>query len=489
MSITLVTLGSLLIAVAWNILFWDRTYGISVPIFSAIVICVLLLYSKPRLSKAKPTLFIHLLLLIYLSVCAACYRNYLILYAAIPAVFLGLGAVAFAGQEGYAFSNFIGVFESLIKMTFAGILTAPKALGQIVNKLSRNGKASKTTLKVLVGILISIPFLAIFAGLFTSADPVFSGYVSDFFEFIWEPEIFERAAVILLMWFIFCGYLYRVAKNTSLQSHLSRTEPKRNFDGIIVFVFLIMNNLLFLGFIIIQLGYLFGGKAVIRNTSFTYAEYTHKGFYEFWAAVLLVSAIILYTEYKLRDQQGPLRQMVNFAWVALIVQTLVIIASGLKRISVYEQAYGYTYLRILVALFLLWVAGFFLLFVFKIFQKRSACWLVSAGLSLAFVFLVFVSSFSIDRYIARKNIDRYLNHGREIDMDYLSYLSTDAYPEILRLKNQAKDEHIKRSASIILRQQRETADKNLEHWASWNLSFHRVENHAPSVGLTAEADQ
>jgi len=352
MPIIAVTLGCLLISVIWNILFWDRSYGISMPIFAAIVISFLLWFKRTSLSKAKLTLSIHLFLLAYLSICVFCYRNNLILYATIPTTFLGLGAIVFIGQEGYLFSNCVGVVESLVKKIFGAIFAAPDAIGEAFNKLTGTGKASRAAIKVFIGILVSIPFLVVFTWLFTSADPIFEKHLRNFFDFIWHPDLFKRGAVIIFMWFLLCGYHARTAKDSSLESYLNRTKPKQNYDGIIVFVFLLMNNFLFLSFIIIQLEYLFGGAEVIRNTPFTYAEYAHRGFYEFWATVILVSIIIIYTDYRLREQKGYVRRIVEYAWIAMVCQTFVIIASGFKRILVYEEAYGYTYLRILVALFL-----------------------------------------------------------------------------------------------------------------------------------------
>lgn len=475
MSVIAATLGCLLISVIWNILFWDRSYGISMPIFAAVVISFLLWLKRTSLSKARLTLSIHLFLLAYLSICVSCYRNSLILYAAIPTTFLGLGALVFIGQEGYLFSNCVGVVESLVKKIFGAIFAAPDAIGEAFNKLTGTGKASRATIKVFIGILVSIPFLVVFTWLFTSADPIFEEHLRNFFDFIWEPDLFKRGAVIIFMWFLLCGYLARTAKDSSLESYLNRTKPKQDYDGIIVFVFLLMNNLLFLFFIIIQLEYLFGGAEVIKNTPFTYAEYAHRGFYEFWATVILVSIIIIYTDYRLREQKGHVRRIVEYAWIAMACQTFVIIASGIKRILVYEEAYGYTYLRILVALFLLWMAGTFVLFILKIIRMKSLSWLISGGLCLAFVFLVFVSTFSIDKFIARKNIDRYLKQGKELDIEYLSCLSTDAYSEIERLTMETKDEEIQTSAENVLLQLRETAEKNLQHWASWNLSLSKVE--------------
>ena len=475
MTSTAVVPGCLLISFIWNILFWNRSYGISMPVFAAIVISFLLWFKRTSLSKVKLTLSIHLFLLAYLSICVCCHRNSLIRYATIPTTFLGLGAIVFIGQEGYLFSNCTGVIESLVKTIFGAIFAAPDAISEAFTKITGTGKASRSAIKISIGVLVSIPFLLVFTWLFTSADPIFKKHLRDVFDFIWQPDIFKRGAVIIFMWFFLCGYLARSVKDSSLESYLDRTEPKQNYDGIIVFVFLLMNNLLFLSFIIIQLEYLFAGAEVIKNTSFTYAEYAHKGFYEFWATVILVSIILLYTDHRLREQKGHVRRIVQCAWIAMVCQTFVIIASGFKRILVYEKAYGYTYLRILVALFLLWMAGAFMLFILKIIRRKSLSWLISSGLCLAFVFLLFVSTFSIDRFIARKNVDRYLKQNKELDTEYLSRLSTDAYPEIKRLRMETKDEDIRYSAENILLQLHETAEKDLQHWASWNLSLSKVE--------------
>ena len=46
MSIIAATLACLLISFIWNILFWDRSYGISVPIFAAVAISILLWFKN-----------------------------------------------------------------------------------------------------------------------------------------------------------------------------------------------------------------------------------------------------------------------------------------------------------------------------------------------------------------------------------------------------------------------------------------------------------
>ena len=226
MSAIAVALGCLLISIVWNIFFWDRSYGISMPVFAALVIAFLLWLKRTSLSKAKLTLSIHIFIIAYLSICVVCYRNSLILYAAIPSTLLGLATMVFVGRQSYSFSNCVGVLEYLLKTIFCAIFAAPNTIGQAFNKLTGTGKASRSAVKVFIGILFSLPFLILFTWLFTSADPIFEKYLKKLFDFIWQPELLTRATVIIFMWFLFCGYLTRSSKHSSLDSYLNRTKTK-----------------------------------------------------------------------------------------------------------------------------------------------------------------------------------------------------------------------------------------------------------------------
>jgi len=471
MFILVVTFSCLIVSLACNLLFWGKTFGVSVPLFAAIVAAFILWLKRNNLSRSKFTMSVLVLFLAYLSVCAACYRNILIFYATVPTIMFALGAMVFVGREGFSFVNCIGVLESIIKTVIGAVNMLPETFYKTVKKVLRIEGDSGVFRKVLLGIAVSIPFLILFACLFTSADPVFEGQLKDFLSMIWKPEVWLRAVTIIIMWNLLCGYLRRGGKVRSLQSCVDRSKPKKSFEGIVVFVFLLLNNLLFFVFILIQLEYLFGGEDVIRNTDYTYAEYLHRGFYEFWATVILVSLIIVCTGRRLKEQKGVIRSMVDLSWIAMLAQTFVIIASGFKRILAYEEAYGYSYFRILVALFLLFMAGVFVLFIFKIILRKSLAWLISCGICLAFAFLILVSTFSIDNYIAEKNVTRYLAENKELDLDYLSSLSSDAYPQIERLATESKDALVRKDARKILKQMEVDANTKLKHWASWNRSL------------------
>ncbi|MCF7956084.1 MAG: DUF4173 domain-containing protein [Phycisphaerae bacterium] len=474
MFILIVTLGCLFVSILCNLLFWGRTFGVSMPLFMVIVAAFVLWLKRKDLCRSKFTLTVLLLFLAYLSACVVCYRNILILYATVPTIMFGLAAMLFVGREGFSFVNCIGVVESILKSAIGAVIILPETFYKTFKKVLRIEGDSGAFRKVILGVLVSIPFLILFSCLFTSADPVFEGQLKDFLAMVWKAELWLRGVTVILLWNLLCGYLRRGGKVHSLQSRVDRIEPKRSFEGIVVFVFLLLNNILFFVFILIQLEYLFGGEAVVRNTDYTYADYVHKGFYEFWATVILVSLIIICTGRRLKEQKGIVRSMVELLWIAMIGQTFVMIASGFKRILAYEDAYGYSYFRILVGLFLLFMAGVFALFIFKIILRKSLAWLISCGICLAFVFLIFVSTFSIDKFIAEKNVARWLDQKKDLDIEYLGNLSTDAYSQIERIAIESDSKTIRKQAREILKKMSDDAEIQLQHWVSWNLSMSKA---------------
>src|SRR5262249_42644169 len=116
---------------------------------------------------------------------------------------------------------------------------------------------------------------------------------------------------------------------------------------------------------------------------------------------------------------------------ALCVMTLVVLASALKRLGLYEHAFGFTRLRFLVHAQLLWLGAPFLALL-AAGPARPPPPLprpvraLSAAAALAFAFS------DPDSWIADHNVDRYERTGH-IDVSYLAELGPDAAPVLDRL--------------------------------------------------------
>jgi len=117
----------------------------------------------------------------------------------------------------------------------------------------------------------------------------------------------------------------------------------------------------------------------------------------------------------------------------LCLFTLVIVASALSRMWAYEQAYGFTQLRLLVSVCELWLGVVVLLIMIAgIDLRRPSRWLPGVVVGAAVAALIGIAVLNPDRFIAERNVTRYATSGT-IDVSYLGTLSADAVPALMRL--------------------------------------------------------
>ena len=101
---------------------------------------------------------------------------------------------------------------------------------------------------------------------------------------------------------------------------------------------------------------IFGGHDYLeRTTGLTYAEYVHQGFGQLTVATALTLLVVWAAARK-----APRETSSDVLWVRgslglLCALTLVVVASALYRMHVYQEAYGFTQLRLLVDVFEGWL--------------------------------------------------------------------------------------------------------------------------------------
>jgi hypothetical protein len=176
-------------------------------------------------------------------------------------------------------------------------------------------------------------------------------------------------------------------------------------------------------------GSLFVGHAHVRSRgTATYAEYLHEGFTQVSVATLLAVACVVLGHLLLRPRTGEPRVAGGNALVAVELALLglvsVTLASCAHRLALYEEAYGYTYLRLGVWLLQLGVAGLLMMTAARCLARSWRGWgtaLVWSGVSFA----VLAGTVNADGWIARRNVDR-SRAGAQLDVGYLTGLSEDA---------------------------------------------------------------
>jgi signal transduction histidine kinase len=232
-------------------------------------------------------------------------------------------------------------------------------------------------------------------------------------------------------------------------------------------------NAVFAALLVAQATVVFGGHDYLqRTTGLTYADYVHQGFGQLTVATILTLVVIWAAARKApRDTAGD-RMWLRVSLGLLCLQTLVVVASALYRMHVYQEAYGLTRLRLLVDVFEGWL-GLLVLAVAVAGVALRGSWLPRFALLTGVVGLLGLALINPDAYIAEQNLSRYAESGK-VDWDYLRSLSDDAVPVLAE-----GSEDVRRCA---LAGRAAATDS----WIEWNQSRDRAAGLLPvSAGLAA----
>lgn len=314
---------------------------------------------------------------------------------------------------------------------------------------------------VLRGALLALPLLLVFGLLFSSADAAFNRLMEQLFN-IFSPTLIEHLFITLVFGWLSTGMLAGIGENKFL------IKTRRNYflelgtDEVVVLMGLVI--VIFLVFVYLQLGYLFGGRETIENASgLTLADYARRGFFEL-LAVAGLSLILL-----ISVANSSCNQKIFQALAAVLLACIFVIqASAVQRLLLYIDEFGLTIDRVTALTVLLWTGIGLVLFAATLLRGQTRYF--AAGLTAGGVLLVFLLALlNPAAVVARVNLDRSIEDGKTLDLIYLLSLGTDAIPtlmediDILSLPDQCI------AANLLLREWQliETAKND---WRSWNIS-------------------
>ncbi|WP_308108332.1 DUF4153 domain-containing protein [Streptomyces antimicrobicus] len=276
---------------------------------------------------------------------------------------------------------------------------------------------------------VAVVLLVLFGSLFASADAAFADLLGGL-----TPDVTVGDSPLRVLLFLL-GLLSalavaRVAAAPLRWDRLTITpgRPRSRVEWALPLVVL---DLLFAGFIAVQLAVLFGGYAkVLEHTGLTYAEYARQGFWQLlWATLLTLVVIALALRWAPRSGPGDTR-LVRGVLGTLCLLTLVVVASALRRMDLYVDAYGLTRLRVSVAAMELWLGLVVVLLMAA--GVLGARWLPRAVVASAGAAVLAFGLLSPDGLVARQNVARF-QQDREIDLAYFQSLSADAVPALDQL--------------------------------------------------------
>lgn len=329
----------------------------------------------------------------------------------------------------------------------AAALPALLALAQ-AGRLRVSGGQARALLAVGRGVVLAVPVVTVFAGLLAMADGIFASYLADAlslrlpFDLTWLSG--HATLVGAVSWLVAGGLLVALREHPAgallgppqqelpAEGETQRLRPARSLRllgwGEAVTV-LALVDALFAAFILVQGAYLFGGRDTLARTGMTFAEYARRGFFELVTVACLALAFLWALDLVARRERPWQRRVFNGACAAMVALVLAMLASAALRMWLYEQAYGFTRLRVFTHSFMAWLAVALLLFLAALLRARPRLFGLGAPAS-ALVYLLALNLLNPDALIVRENVARYLATGR-LDAHYLGQLSADAAPALL----------------------------------------------------------
>jgi hypothetical protein len=340
----------------------------------------------------------------------------------------------------------------------AGMLAPIESVAGTILATAR-GPLPRLSGPLLRGIVLVIPVLLIFGALLTEADPIFAARVSAVTRILIPEMLVDHLILTTVLTWLAAGYLTGLARGTAFVERLPAWMRRPAVGVVEVNLVLGPVAVLVLGFVAVQTQTLLGGDAFVQQTpGLTYATYAREGFAQLVIATALILPLLLAgsgivhgasgtegargpqgndrtqgtdgsagaegTEIG-RAKIGSVRLFRGLA-VLLIILLLLMAASAMARVTIYQDAFGLTEMRLYAAVFLGWLMLVALGSGVTLLRGRLRALpgpLLISGVAVI-AGLVVANPHSL---VARDQLSR----GDRMDAAYVASLSADAVPTVV----------------------------------------------------------
>jgi hypothetical protein len=341
---------------------------------------------------------------------------------------LAMAAIALSERRAGLFAarlrDTIWAMANIVRSTALGVV--PLALQASDGATSREPRGTRV-LPALRTALIVVVLLLVFGSLLRGADPIFASLVK-----LPDVDLGEIASHLVVIGFFtwLVGGWARGALRTGEGRFRAPDRLPLEIGLVDVTAALGTLNALFALFVLIQLGWFFGGEQFLRaQTGLTVAEYARRGFFQMVWVVVLVVPLLLATRAALRPGGAVARRHTMLS-LPLIVLLCVMILSAVARMRLYVSYYGLTTERFYPLVLMGWLALVLVWFALTVLRDRGRPFaggaLVSGLVALALLNLV-----APDAIVARANVARASQASTArsgLDFMHLASLSGEAAP-------------------------------------------------------------
>jgi len=344
------------------------------------------------------------------------------------------------------------VLHGVLHLTL-GAPFASRPLGSLRPRLSGMAPIGR-------GLLIGLPIAVLMVALLASADPVFAS----FFNLNLNPGQVALDAIYLLAGGIATCGLLRLAAAQGVERLAGPGGRLGLLEGLVVIGIL---DAVFAAFAVAQAVAASGnGVEALHQAGLTYADYARSGFFQLlWVAGITLVLLVLFSRVIDRGRgRGAVlfRVLVEVA----ILLTLLIVYVASRRLSLYEEAYGFTMLRLYSHIFAIWIGLVFLLLAVDLLGLgRGRSWLLAVSGFTGLLVLLTLNISNPEGWVVQLNIDRAVS-TQKLDVGYLGTLSSDAVPELLSSSASLASDQRTKVALEVCKGDRQYGPP----WAAFNLA-------------------
>lgn len=407
----------LIICIYNSILFFGKRLGVNVILFNIPLLMFLYyVFNKGnKINNKKGLLF--MIPIILLSASYLIYDNiFFKLFNILVIIILFMLMYLYTMKKVSKISE---VVMNVIKLLFLPFSHIGKYYSAIKPKMNNIIKKSNIDKKKFKAILIVIPIVILVLVLLSSADMLFGNIFSNVFRVIKKISIDNILGRIVttLMLFTYLGSTISYLLSDFEKDENKKEHKEYKIDSYTIKLLLTTLNVIYIVFDFIQIRSLIFHQGL---TNINYAEYARSGFFQLMF-ISVINLIILLISKK-TDKDTKYNKAMSIIMVFL---TFIIIVSSFLRMYMYESAYGYTLLRLLVYATL--ITETILLIPTLVYILNPKINILKGYVIIIATAYTILSLSPVDYFIAKNNINRYYKTN-DIDINYLFNLSTDNIP-------------------------------------------------------------
>lgn len=466
------------IGLGGQLLFFDVGLGINFPILIAAILAAGWALRRPMPGPMRRDLWLGPAAIAFAAFAALRADPTIVTLDVLTALGLTVAALtSFGGRSvlARAFGDVIRLGFRATGWMLAGAVQAISAARPSLPSGSAALNRARPALPFLRGILIAIPVVLVFVSLFAAADAIFARILEDLWRVDLDPgDLPGRVILAMIIGWIAAGALALAASRQAADADPEAggsASGRWRLGHTEAMTVLIAVNAVFIGFVVLQAAYLFGGLDTIRAVGMTYSDYARRGFFELVAVAALAGGLVVVLERMSTRRSGPLIG----AAIGLVLLTAVVLASAGLRLRLYQEVYGWTELRLYVLSTIGLLAVGLLALVLALLTDRVR-WIGHILVVAALVVGLGLNVMGPVRFITQQNVARLVDPGlvpengrTGLDALYAFSLGDDAVPALVRalgFLDEPEAGYLRDRLTFRLDELRR--EPGLNAWQAWN---------------------